>query len=106
IGIETFRRLSLGALDLCLLQPRSNSADDTGGNLILQLEDLRQSTVEVIGPKMGASSGIDKLARNAKTVTGLAHAAFENIAHPEFPADLFYVHCPILVGEARVACDD
>ena len=42
---------------------------------------------------------IDELAGDANPVAGLAHAALEDVADTEFPADLFHVDCPALVGK-------
>ena len=50
--------------------------------------------------------GVDQLAGDAHAVAGLAHAAFEHIAHAEFAADLLHIDRLALVGEARIAGDD
>ena len=52
IGIETVRSLAARPLDLRLLQLRSNGADDAGGHLILQVEDVLDSAIETIRPEM------------------------------------------------------
>jgi hypothetical protein len=49
---------------------------------------------------------IDELARDAHAVSGLAQAAFQHIAHAEFPANLLHVNGTAFVGEARIARDD
>jgi len=40
---------------------------------------------------MRAGLGFDQMGSDAHPVAGFAHAAFEHIAHPEFPPDLLYV---------------
>src|ERR1700730_8309322 len=48
---------------------------------------------------------IDKLTRDANAISGLAHAAFEYVAHPKLASDLLHVYGPALVREARITCD-
>ncbi len=55
---------------------------------------------------MGTARGLDQLARDANPVAGLAHAAFEHVAHTQLAADLLHVDRFSLVGEARIARDD
>jgi len=55
---------------------------------------------------MRARGGIDELSRDAHPVGRFAHASFQDVAHPEFPAHLPYVKSASLVGEAGVASDD
>ena len=50
-------------------------------------------------------AGIDELPGDAHSVPGLAHAAFEHIAHAQFAPDLLHIDGPALVGEARIARD-
>jgi len=52
------------------------------GHLILRVENLRERSVETIGPKRCTGRSIDELSRDAQAVTRLAHAAFEHVAHP------------------------
>jgi hypothetical protein len=47
----------------------------------------------------------DELADDAQTVTGLAHASFQNIAYAELAPNLAHVDRSPFVGEGRVACD-
>jgi hypothetical protein len=46
-----------GALDLLLLQARLDDADDSLGDLILQVEHVLQRAVEPVGPDMRAGLG-------------------------------------------------
>ena len=54
---------------------------------------------------MRAGRGLDQLAGDAHPVAGLAHAAFEHVAHAELAADLLDVDGLALVGEGRIARD-
>ena len=52
---------------------------------------------------MHAGPGLDKLCGNAHAVAGLAHRAFEHVAHTQFAADLLHIDAAALVGEGRIA---
>ena len=54
---------------------------------------------------MRARAGIDELPRDADLVSGLAHAALEDVADPQFAPDLLHVYGPALVGKAGIAGD-
>ena len=86
-------------------QLRRDRADDACRHLVLQLEDVLERAVEAIGPEMCAGRRVDELAGDAHPVAGLAHAAFEHVAHAELAADLLHVDGAALVGEARIARD-
>jgi hypothetical protein len=58
------------------------------------------------GPDMCATLCLGELSCDANVFPGPAHAAFKDIAHPEFAADPTYIDRPSLVGVARVAGDD
>ena len=55
---------------------------------------------------MRSGCGVDELPGDAHAIAGLAHAAFEHVAHAELAADLLHVDRPALVGEGRIARDD
>ena len=46
VGVEAFGRLALRAPDLRALQLRRDRANDAGGDLILQFEDIVEGAVE------------------------------------------------------------
>ena len=100
-----FGRLALGALDLGAFELRRDRADDARGHLVLQLEDIVEAAFEAFRPQMRPGGGIDQLSGDAHPVRGLAHAAFQHVAHAQLAADLLYVHRAALVGEARIARD-
>src|SRR5712664_2145202 len=55
---------------------------------------------------MRSSRSINELPGDAYPAGRPAHAAFEQIAHPELATDLLHIHSPALVDEARIAGDD
>ena len=106
VGVEALGRLALRALDLRPLQLRRDRADDARGDLVLQLEDIVERAFETVRPEMRPGRGIDELPGDAHPVRGLAHAAFQHVAHAQLATDLLHVDRPALVGEARIARDD
>jgi hypothetical protein len=96
----------LGALDFGLFQSRRDCADDVCSHLVLQIEDVVDIAVESLRPEIRARDGVDQLAGDPHAAGRLAQAAFKDVAHAKFPADLLHVDCPALVGEARVSRDD
>jgi hypothetical protein len=105
VGVEAFGRLALGPLDLGLFQLRCDRADHACGNLVLQVEDVSESAVEVVGPQVGAGRGVQELGGDAYPLGGLAHAAFHHVAHAQLAAHLLHISGPALVREARIAGD-
>jgi hypothetical protein len=55
---------------------------------------------------MRAGLRIDQLNIDAHAAAPALDAAFERVAHIEFPPDLFHVGGLALVGEGRIARDD
>jgi hypothetical protein len=68
IGIEALGRLAACALDLGLPQLGLDRAGDAGCDLILQIEDVVERAVEVIGPDMRAGGRVYQLERYSKSV--------------------------------------
>src|SRR6478672_5902941 len=106
IGVETRGRLALGALDLGFFHRRRDRPDNALSHLVLQIEDVAETAIKPISPKMCSSSGIDQLSRDAHSVCRLANAAFQHVAHPKLTPDLLHIDGAPLVNEARVAGDD
>src|SRR5262249_46833102 len=50
IGVETIGRLAFSAFDLGLLEFRSDRAHNTGGYLVLQVEDILKRPIKTIRP--------------------------------------------------------
>ena len=103
VCIKALGRLVLRTLDLGLFHSGGDRSDDACGDLVLQLKDILQRSIEAICPEVRSGRRIVELCRDAHPVRGLAHAAFEHVAHPEFTTDLFHVYRPALVCEARIA---
>ena len=99
------RRRPPDALRLRESQFRFDHRSRAFGNTVLELEGLAHSALEAIGPKMRAAAGFDELRGDVQPLLAAAHAAFQDEAHPELPADLTDVDGPALVDERRVACD-
>ena len=75
-------------------------------DLVLHLQQIGPSGIELIRPKMRTAMGIDELGVDAHPVLVPPHRAFEHVANAEFLADLLGVDALALVGEGRVARDD
>src|SRR5262249_47463613 len=50
VGVHAFRWLASGALDLGLLEPRSDGPYDMRGDLVLQIEDILEPAFEAVCP--------------------------------------------------------
>jgi hypothetical protein len=105
VGAEVIGVLAPRALDFGFPQARLDDADHLVGDLILEVEHIRDRPVEPVGPQMRARLGLDQLPRDAQAIAGLAHAALQDITHAKVPPDLPDVDRPALVGEARIARD-
>src|ERR1700732_581817 len=87
------------------LQRRLDDPGDTRCDLVLQVENVFERTVEPIGPEMCAIEGFDQLRGDPHTIAGFAHRALENVTDPQLPTNLLYVDRLALVGETRIAGD-
>src|SRR5438128_2082912 len=87
-GVEALRRLAPGPFDLRLLQLRRDRAEDAARDLVLQIENVLNRTIEAVRPEMRAGRGVDELAGDAHPVAGPAHATLQHIAHAKFPPHL------------------
>src|SRR5712671_4657341 len=92
--------------DLGDLQCRLDNAGDTDRDLVLEVKNVIERTVEVVSPEMRTPSGLDQLCSNAHALAGLAHGAFQDVAYAQLPADLLHVYSPPFVSEARIAGDN
>src|SRR5262249_50708513 len=81
VGVKSVSRLSPGSLDFHLLQLRSNCADDVRGQLILQIENVLESTVKTVCPEVNACRGLNELSRDANTARSSAQTSFEHVTH-------------------------
>src|SRR5215469_271330 len=85
------------------LQCRFDHTRDGRGDVVLELENILEFSIEAISPKMGAGGRIKQLCGNADAVSTSANGAFQEIQDPKLAADLFYVHYSTLVGKARIS---
>src|SRR4051812_46713312 len=99
ISVKAFRRFALGALDLGPFQVGPKLGQHAGCYLVLQIEDIVESTVQAIGPQVGAVRRIDELGRDAYPSRRLPHAALEHITNSEIPSNLLHVDVASLVSK-------
>src|SRR6185436_3556457 len=103
IGVQVFRALTLGTLDLRLAEAWLYSRHDAEGDLILEREDVAERAIVSLGPDMGTGRRLDELASDADAVASLAQAAFEHVPDAEFAADLLHVDRASFIGKAGIA---
>ena len=72
----------------------------------MQIEYLRQRSIETISPQVRTRRGIDELAGNAQALARPAYTALDHVADTQLAPDLPHVHGPTLVSEARIPRDD
>ena len=85
------RRSPCGPAHLGGFQRRLDDPRDADRHLVLEIEHVFERAVEAVGPEMRAGRGIDQLRGDAHALAGLAHRAFEHVAHAEFAPDLLHV---------------
>src|SRR6266480_7462137 len=78
IGVETLGRLALGTLDFGFFHRWRDRPDNALSHLVLQIEDVAETTIKPVCPKMCPSGGIDELSRDANSVRRFANAAFKH----------------------------
>jgi hypothetical protein len=100
-----FRRLD-DALAFKLQDFWLDRAGDRRDDFVLQFEQIGQIAVVSLGHDVMVGVGPDQLGGNPHPTARFAHAAFDDVAHAQFLADLFYIDCLALVVERRVAGDD
>ena len=72
---------------------------DRMSDFILNCEDVSQIAIKSLSPNVVAVAGADEFTRHA-------HAAFENVIHPEIARDLLHLYRFAFVSENSVARDD
>ena len=105
-GIKAFRRLADRAPQLSFGDRRGERGRQCLRDLILHGEDVGQIAIVALGPDVISRFTFDQLRSDPDPIAGLAHAAFEHIAHAELPADLFHVDRTALVSKGGVPGDD
>src|SRR5262245_54643718 len=99
--MSALARLRLSALDDTV--SAGDLGDDLTHDLVLDQEYISHLAIELIGPNVGASLGVDELRRNAEIVASAPNAALEHIAHAELAPELGNVFRLPLVLEGRIA---
>ncbi|MNE31896.1 hypothetical protein D3C80_1254860 [compost metagenome] len=105
VGAQVGRGLALGPFDFGALQLRRDGTHHAFSHLVLQFEQVVELAFETFGPQVLAGTGFDQLAGNAHALAGLAHAAFEHVAHAKGLADPLHIDTLALEGKAGVAGD-
>lgn len=78
---------------------------DAPGDLAPQFEKVAQFAVEALGPEMRVAGRVDQLGVDAHPVAGALDAAFDDIAHGQFAADLFGAFRLHAVGQGALGRD-
>ena len=88
VGVEALGTLAARTFDLGLLHAWLDDADHPLGDAILQVENVFEIAIELVGPQMRAGFGLDELGRDTHARFRFAHAAFQKVAHAQLAADL------------------
>ena len=99
IGGQIFGGFAVGPLDLLNFQLGGDGTHDALSDVVLKIEQIFEGALKTARPEMCSGFRVDKLTRDANPVARLAHAAFEDVAHTKFAADLLYIDIPAPVGE-------
>jgi hypothetical protein len=102
-GVQVFRPLALEARLLGSEKPGSYRRSDALGNLVLKVENIGHSTVELVRPEMRSGFRFNQLRSDAQPHTCLAHSALQDVTHSEVFGHLTDVDGPALVGKTRIA---
>src|SRR5213079_1468078 len=95
IGVETFGRLALGTLDLGFFHRWRDRPDNALSHLVLQIEDVAETTIKPVCPKMCPGGGIDELSRDAHPVCRFAKLCAKQIVLPVLiTSGSTASHCP------------
>src|SRR5262249_20915692 len=104
-GVEAVGTLAYRPPTLRRDQLHVDGTGQSGGDLILHVEEVGTLLVEALRPQMRPALGIDKLRVEAEPFARVLHAAFEDIAHAELAADLAGIDQLALICESGVARD-
>ena len=88
VSVEALGTLAARPFDLELLHAGLDDADHPLGDAILEIENVFEIAVELVGPQMRAGFGLDELGRDTQARFRFAHAAFQEVAHAQLAADL------------------
>src|SRR5712671_2354928 len=91
-GVEAPRLSAYGALPLGVGNGWRNRSSHRLSYLVLYCKDVGEIAVVALCPDVLAGLGFDQLRGDANAIGGTSHAAFQEIAHAEFAADLLHVN--------------
>src|SRR5258708_30621454 len=101
-SVKAVRGLARGTLALATFHGGQYCRRDAGRNFILHCEDIGEIAIIALSPEMSVGRRLNQLPGHPYSVAGLAHAAFEDVAHAKFTADLLDAGGAALLGEARL----
>lgn len=76
------------------------------GHLVLNVEDVAQGALILLGPHVAVGRGIDQLSGDAHAIAACLDAALEDVAYAKIAPDFSHADRLALVGHDRVAGDD
>src|ERR1700692_951322 len=79
ISVETLGWFGLGTLDLGFFHRWSDRPDNALSHLVLQIEDVAETTIKPVCPKMCPSGGIAEVSRDSHPVGRFANAPFSHV---------------------------
>src|SRR6185369_9780027 len=86
VGVEALRALAERAAHLGFADVRRDGGDRLLGDLLLQLEEIVDPAVDLVGPQDGLSLGIRELGSDTEPVADAAGAPGEDVAYAELAA--------------------
>src|SRR5258708_20287623 len=96
------RRRLLHARTLGGVELRLDRDDDARRDLVLEREEVGERPLVALDPDFASGAGIGEVHPDADTLAGPLDAAFEDVAHAEFAADLLHVDRSALLSEGRI----
>src|ERR1700747_2870347 len=87
-GIQVLGPPPLEARVLGSEKPGLYGRSDTLGYLVLKVENIGHSAVELVGPEMRSGCRFDKLRGDTQPATCLAHSPLKDVAHSEVSGHL------------------
>ena len=103
VGRHVLGGLALDAVKSRSLDPAKQGRGDGRGHLVLDLEDVLQSTVIALRPDVGLGLAVDELDSDSHAIGGFADTAFHDVVDAEFAGDLLRLDGLALVDEDGVA---
>jgi len=97
--------LSPRTIDLRSLQARLNNSNPPICDRILEIENVVNTAIVLVGTEMYPGFSFDRLRGDTQVVTRLTHAALQNIVHVQLAPDLPHLNGFAFINKARVARD-